>query len=227
MVQFHFLSTGNNRMSNAMYQASARIFTHNLKNLSAILKLAAKDAKARGIDPEVLLVSRLVPDMLPLTSQVQMATDNAKAACARLAGVDAPVFKDDEATFAQLQSRIKNTLAFVGLLKPAQFEGCEARDVVMTLPVGSLCFSGVDYLNGFALPNFYFHVGMVYSILRSNGVTLGKMDFLGKVPGMSGTGQIAKIMKLPAAKKKAKPKGKSKTESASRKTASKTARKKR
>ena len=203
-------------MGNSMYQASVQTFTHNLKNLSALLKAAAKDAKARGIDPDVLLIARLAPDMLPLTSQVQIATDNAKGACARLAGVDAPVFNDDETSFAQLETRIKNTLAFIRLLKPAQFAGSESRAVVMTLPIGTLSFSGVDYLNGWALPNFYFHMSTAYNILRHNGVSLGKADFLGKVPGIGATGQIAKMMGLPVAKAKAKAKAKEVTKKAAK-----------
>lgn len=193
-------------MSRAMYQASVQTFTHNLKNLSAILKAAATDAKTRGIDPEVLLNMRLAPDMLPLSSQVQIATDNAKGACARLAGVASPAFADDETTFAQLQARIKATLAFIRTLKAAQFEGSESRDIVMELPIGTLSFSGIDYLNGWALPNFYFHTTTAYNILRHNGVSLGKANFLGIVPGVQATGQLAKMMGLPTAKAKARKK---------------------
>jgi hypothetical protein len=207
MVQLRFYTLWSYPMSHAMYRASVPTFSHNLKNLSAILKLAAKDAKARGIDPAVLLNMRLAPDMLPLTSQVQIMTDNAKGACARLAGVDSPVYADDETTFAQLQARIKTTLGFLRGLKAVQFEGSEDRDIVMQTPIGKLFFSGVDYLNGWALPNFYFHNTTAYNILRHAGVSLGKADFLGKVPGVSATGQVAKMMGLPAAKPKAKKKG--------------------
>jgi hypothetical protein len=192
-------------MSNVMYRSSAQVFVHNLKNLSAILKLAVKDAKARGIDPAVLLNSRLSPDMFALARQVQIVTDNAKGCSARLAGVEPPVFADDETTFPQLEDRIKRTLAFIRSLKAAQFEGSEAREVVMKLPIGTLSFSGIDYLNGWALPNFYFHYTTAYNILRHNGVPLGKLNFLGAVPGMQMSGKIAKMMGgAPMAKAKKK-----------------------
>lgn len=192
-------------MSNLMYQCSAPVFTHNLKNLSAVLKSAARDAKARGIDPSVLLNSRLAPDMLPLTKQVQIATDHAKGCCARLAGVDAPVFQDNETTFEELEARIKRALAFIKSLKAPQFVGSESRDVVIKIPIGTLSFSGVDYLNGWAMPNFYFHYSTAYNILRHNGVALGKRDYLGKMPGVKATGKIAKMMGLkPAAKARKK-----------------------
>jgi hypothetical protein len=192
-------------MSNLMYQGSAQAFTHHLKNLSAILRVAAANAKARGIDPAVLLGARLAPDMHSLTRQVQMMSDNAKGSCARLAGVQPPVFEDTETTFAELEARIKRTLDFIRGLKPAQFAGSESRAIVMKMPIGTLSFNGADYLNGWALPNFYFHYTTVYSILRHNGVPLGKMNFLGQVPGMQMTGKIAKMMGAkPGAKAKKK-----------------------
>ncbi len=191
-------------MSYFMYQSSARVYVHNLKNLAAILKTAAKDAKTRGIEPSVLLNARLAPDMLPLTKQVQMITDNAKGCCARLAGVAPPVFEDNETSFAELQERIKRTLAFIRTLKASQFADAAAREVVMTIPIGKLKFSGSDYLNGWALPNFYFHFTTAYNILRHNGVSLGKIDFLGTVPGMEMSGKVAKMMGVkPKAKSKA------------------------
>ena len=181
-------------MSNSMYQGSALVFTHNLKNLSKLLKKAAADCKIRGYDPSVLLNTRLAPDMFPLVKQVQVATDNAKGCCARLTGVANPLFEDDETTFPELQERIKRVLAFIRSLKAAQFEGSDSRQVEMKTPIGNLTFNGADYLNGWALPNFYFHYGAAYNLLRHNGVQLGKLDFLGPVPGMTMSGKIAKMM---------------------------------
>lgn len=181
-------------MSNLMYKASAQVFVHNLKNLSAILKFAASDAKARGIDPAVLLNARLAPDMFALSRQVQIATDHAKGCSARLAGIEPPVFADNETTFAELQDRIKRVLDFIRGLKPAQFAGSESREIVIKMPIGTLAFNGQDYLNGWVLPNFYFHYTSAYNILRHNGVPVGKGHFLGAVPGMQMSGKIAKMM---------------------------------
>ena len=181
-------------MRETIYKSSKLVFEHNLKNLSAILKRASRDAKARNIDPVVLLHARLAPDMHPLVRQVQIATDHAKGCCSRMADVEIPVFPDEESTFAELEDRVKRTLGYLGGLKASQFAGSEDRKIVMKLSVGTLSFSGLDYLNGFALPNFYFHYTTAYNILRHNGVGLGKMDFLGAVPGMEMTGKIAKMM---------------------------------
>jgi len=181
-------------MSNSMYQGSAQVFVHNLKNLSKLLKKATADARERGYDPSVLLNTRLAPDMFPLIRQVQVTTDNAKGCSARLAGVDVPSYQDNETNFAELQERIKRTMAFIRSLKAAQFEGSDTRVVVMKTPIGNLTFNGADYLNGWALPNFYFHYAAAYSLLRHNGVQLGKLDYLGPVPGMTATGKIAKMI---------------------------------
>jgi hypothetical protein len=192
-------------MSNSMYKSSKLVFQHNLRNLSAIMKQASRDAKVRGIDPTVLLHARLAPDMHPLVRQVQIATDHAKGCCSRLADVEIPVFPDEESTVAELEDRVKRTLSFLRGLKAPQFKGSEDRKIVMKLSVGTLSFNGLDYLNGFALPNFYFHYTTAYNVLRHNGVGLGKMDFLGAVPGMEMTGKIAKMMGAKP-KKKAKKK---------------------
>lgn len=181
-------------MSDTIYKSSKLVFQHNLKNLSAMLNQASRDAKARNFDPAVLLQARLAPDMHPLVRQVQIATDHAKGCCSRLADVEIPVFPDEESTFAEVEDRVKRTLRFLRGLKASQFAGSEDRKIVIKLSVGTLSFSGLDYLNGFALPNFYFHYTTAYNILRHNGIGLGKMDFLGAVPGMEMTGRIAKMM---------------------------------
>jgi uncharacterized protein len=191
-------------MSDLIYQGSKPVFAHNLKNLSQILKQAAKDARARSIDPAVFLNARLSPDMFPLVKQVQIATDHAKGCCSRLAGVETPAFKDDEATFSELDVRIKRTLSFLGELKAKQFLGAEDKTIVLQLPIGTLSFSGVDYLNGWALPNFYFHYAAAYNILRHNGVEVGKANFLGAMPGVQMTGKIAKMMGVKPASKTGK-----------------------
>ncbi len=195
-------------MAPLMYQSSAAVFSHHLKNFSAILKTAAKDAKARGIEPAVLLNARLAPDMFPLVRQVQIATDNAKGCSARLAGVESPVYPDEESTFEELEARIKRVQGFIKGLRPADFEGSESREVELKLPFGTLRFTGADYLNGWALPNFYFHYSCAYAILRHNGLGLGKRDFLGMVPGVQPDARAAKAMGFKPAATKAKKKPK-------------------
>lgn len=190
-------------MSDSMYQLTVPVFIHNLKNASKFLKEAVKHAQKKGIEPTVLLNARLAPDMLPLTRQIQIVTDNAKGCCGRLAGVKPPVFKDGDATFAELEERLQTTIKFLRTLNKQQFAGSETRQIDMELPIGVLSFKGLDYVKGWVFPNFYFHLTTAYNILRNNGVELGKTNYLGMVPGMTATGKIAKMMGLKPAKKKA------------------------
>jgi hypothetical protein len=166
-------------MKISMYQASAPRFANTLRNLSAILDKAQAHAEAKKIEPAVFTQSRLAPDMFPLARQVQIACDSAKGTLARLAGVEIPKHEDTEQTFAELKTRIAKTVEFVESLKPAQIEGSEEREVVLKLRGQDVKFNGLQYLLGFAYPNFYFHVTTAYNILRHNGVEIGKRDYIG------------------------------------------------
>ncbi len=169
-------------MSITMYQASVPVLARTLGNLSAILKKAAAHAEQHKIDPAVLLSTRLFPDMFPLTRQVQIATDMARGAAARLAGVERPVHEDTETTFEELQARIGKTIAFIESIKPVQIDGSEERTITLSLRGTEVQFAGQPYLLHYALPNVYFHVTTAYAILRHCGVPLGKPDFIGGVP---------------------------------------------
>lgn len=166
-------------MNISMYQASTPRFVNTLKNLSAVLDKAQAHAEAKKIDPAVLANSRLYPDMFPLKRQVQVACDTAKGAVARLAGVEVPKHEDTEETFADLKARIAKTIAFIESIKPAQIDGSEAKNIHMKLGPREVDWQGMQYLLGFALPNFYFHTVTAYDILRNNGVELAKRDYIG------------------------------------------------
>lgn len=166
-------------MTLSMYQASIPVFIRGLNNFAAILKKGEDYAVAKKIDPSVFVNARLAPDMFPLSRQVQIATDVVKGGGARLAGVDVPSFADEETTFAELQARIAKTIAFLETLKPAQIDGSENKPVTLKVGGRELQFTGQVYLLSFVLLNLYFHTTVAYSILRHNGVDVGKMDFLG------------------------------------------------
>lgn len=168
-------------MKMSMYQASVPPMTRTLRNLSAILKKGAAHAKARKIDPAVLVNARLAPDMFPLSRQVQIACDVAKFGAARLSGMKPPRFSDKESTFPELLARVNRTLKFLQRVKRTAIDGSEDREIVIKFPNGQLDLKGLPYLTGWVLPNLYFHVMATYAILRHNGVDVGKRDYLGKV----------------------------------------------
>lgn len=168
-------------MSLSMHSASVPVFTRMLGNLQSWLDKAEAHAAARKFDTGVLLAARLAPDMLPFTRQIQIACDGAKFGISRLAGVEAPKFEDNEASFAELRERIRKTLDFVQSVPADQIDGTEDKDVTVPRRDGSMVLKGEFYLKHFVLPNFYFHVTTTYALLRHNGVDLGKRDYLGKL----------------------------------------------
>jgi uncharacterized protein len=160
--------------------ASLPVFTTMLGNLAHCLQKAAAHAEARRFDPNVLLSARLAPDMLPFAVQIRIACDAAKFGAARLAGIEAPVFADDETTLAQLHERITKTVAWLATVPADKIDGRESADI--TFPVGrdgaTRTMAGEAYLKHWVLPNLFFHVTTAYALLRHNGVDLGKRDYL-------------------------------------------------
>ena len=161
-------------MSFSIYDASVPVFAASLANIRNWLD------KALTEKPEAeLLAARLTPDMRPFPAQIQMASDSAKNAIARLAGIETPKMPDTEASFAELKARCDATIAFVQSVSPEALAGAEDRAITLSFPNGiGYKFDGRTYLTGFALPNFFFHVTTTYALLRAAGVTLGKPDFL-------------------------------------------------
>jgi hypothetical protein len=167
-------------MTISMYQAGIPPITRALDNLAAVLEKGRQHVEARNIEPEVLIASRLYPDMFPLAKQVQIASDVSKGGMARLAQMDPPAFEDNEKTFAELIERCRKTIAFLQTIKPQQIDGSEKRVVTWKVRAGERSMEGMPYLLTHVLPNVFFHATTTYAILRHNGVELGKADFLGK-----------------------------------------------
>jgi uncharacterized protein len=164
-----------------MYEIVVPQFTKMLQNLSAILKKGGQHAETKKFDVEVLLNSRLAPDQFNLTRQIQIACDSAKLCGARLTGKDAPVNDDKEKTLPELLGRIQQTVSFLHTLSVDDFNGAEDRKISQPRWEGKW-LTGNEYLLQHAIPNVYFHVTTAYSILRHNGVDVGKKDYLGEMP---------------------------------------------
>lgn len=166
-------------MALSMYSASVPVLTRMLGNMLKWLDKAQAHADARKFDSANYLGLRLAPDMLPLSSQVQIACDMVKGCMPRLAGQEVPKWPDGETTLEQLGARIRKTIDFANSFDAAHIDGSDAREIVLQMRTGEVRFSGEDYLTNFVLPNVYFHASMLYALLRQAGVELGKRDFLG------------------------------------------------
>lgn len=168
-------------MSVSVHALTVGQFVPMLKNLGKILEKAEAFAAAKKVEAGVIEGLRLAPDMLSFARQVQLASDFAKNSTARLAGIEAPKFEDNEKTLEELKARVAKTIDWLGTVQAAQLEGAESRHIVIPLRTRTLEMDGLPFLQKWALPNFYFHVTTAYALLRHVGVEVGKQDFLGGV----------------------------------------------
>lgn len=164
-----------------LYEITVPYFIKMLHNLEHILEKGARHAETKKFDMDVLLNSRLAPDQFPLTRQIQIACDTAKLAAFRLTEKAAPTHADTEKTYVEFQERIKSTIQYLESLSAADFKGSETKQITTPRWEGQWV-TGAEFVSHHALPNFYFHVTTAYSILRHNGVDVGKKDYLGAMP---------------------------------------------
>jgi hypothetical protein len=163
----------------SIHQVSVPIFDRSLKALSNCIDKAVAHVEARKIDPAALTAFRFYPDMFPFSRQVQLATNHATGAPARLAGIELPKYDDSETALPQLKARIGKALDFIATIDPAKMDGAEDRALtVMAAGRERIFDTGYAYLFTHAMPNFFFHVTTAYDMLRHNGIELGKRDFL-------------------------------------------------
>lgn len=167
-------------MTISMYNASVPVFKQLLDSLNDILAKANEHVMEHKIDPNTLLQASLFPDMFNLTRQVQIATEFAKGVTARLAGIEVPVYEDNEMSFEELQARIAKTLHFITSVEPTKIEGSEEREIITRQGTPKeKRFTGLSYLLHYGVPQFFFHVTTAYDILRHNGIAIGKRDYMG------------------------------------------------
>ncbi|RYY01817.1 MAG: DUF1993 domain-containing protein [Gammaproteobacteria bacterium] len=164
-----------------LYAITITQYQKLLGNLSAILDKAAAYAESKKISVDVLLNSRLAPDQFNLIRQVQIACDTAKFGAARITGKEAPGHPDTETTLDELKARIKTVQDYLATYKAEDFSGAAERHVSQPRWEGKY-LTGQEYTLEHSFPNINFHIATAYSILRSNGVDVGKKDFLGPLP---------------------------------------------
>ena len=165
-------------MSLSLYDVSVPVLARGMRNMGAFLEKARRHAATTGMADSELLEARLFEDMLPLTGQVQRASDSARFVVSRVGQQTVDPIEDNETSFDDLQRRIQATLDVLAAAPASCMDGREEAQVVVKTRAGELHFTGRDYVLSFALPNFFFHVTTAYAILRHKGVSVGKVDFL-------------------------------------------------
>jgi hypothetical protein len=149
-----------------------------LGQLDKWLETASAFAATKSFDPNLFLGFRLAPDQFAFARQVQTACDSAKLAASRLSGKDAPSHPDTEQTLDELRARVRAVTAYLDGFSAKDFQGAATRTVTQPRWEGKV-MTGADYFVEHAVPNFFFHLNHSYAILRHNGVSIGKRDYLG------------------------------------------------
>jgi hypothetical protein len=161
-------------LSDILYQATAPVIVRALNKLSVLLDKAVE----HGLSETELMDARLAPDMLPFPKQIQICSDTAKFAMARLTATEGPAMPDTENTIEELKARIARTVAYVQSVDKSLFAGAPDREIVLKFPSVEMSFTGAEYVTDFVLPNLFFHISIAYALLRQRGVKIGKGDFL-------------------------------------------------
>ena len=166
-------------------------------NLNMLLGLLDKAEEQLGADKaEALLSARLAPDTWPLATQLRLAALQAQEAPMRLLGQQMPGSLDElltearnggdhPGTLVEARARIAEALAFLETLGPNAFDNVEPdRPMAFDLPMGmTFDLTRSQFARDWALGQFYFRVVAAYAILRSEGVEIGKAEY---VPHMFG-----------------------------------------
>ena len=164
-----------------LYDLTNTQFVKMLKNLSGIFDKAAHHAETKKFDVEVMLQARLAPDQFNFIRQIQILCDTAKKCAAQLAGKEAPVHPDNEKTLIELRARVTSVIAYLETFSARDYVEAPHRRISQPRWEGQY-MTGQEFVQHHAIPNFYFHLTAAYSILRHNGVDVGKKDFLGAMP---------------------------------------------
>ncbi|MCW8193707.1 DUF1993 domain-containing protein [Proteobacteria bacterium 005FR1] len=163
-------------------------YTQMLGALSAWLE-KAQDQMPEA-DAEALLSARLAPDMFPLSTQIRFACVQAREAVCRLKDEPFPESITEmleegrnagerPGSLADAQARIDETLAVLGDLATDALDAGADKPLVHELPNGMILdLTAEQYARDWTLGQFYFHVMIAYSILRSQNVELGKADYV-------------------------------------------------
>lgn len=160
-----------------LFDASVPVFRRYLQQLQGLLHKGAQHVPEAG--HAALLQAQLAPGMLPLAVQAEVAVNFVFRACAPLAGQAVPPHGEHRTSFATLQARVAQGLAYLDTLAPADFAQAVQRQISDPAGDTTVTLDGATFLQQYVLPNFFFHLGMVYAILRQQGVSLGKADWDG------------------------------------------------
>ncbi|KEO85855.1 hypothetical protein EH30_15200 [Erythrobacter sp. JL475] len=136
--------------------------------------------KAEGHEAgEALLHARLAKDMFPLHTQIRFTIDQVVTALKRLGQVDLSTDDSDITSFADAHSRIATARELIAGTDAATWPA-SSEIVEFDLPNGmAFAMQAHEYCRDWATPQVYFHLMTTYTILRAEGLAVGKADYVG------------------------------------------------
>ena len=170
-------------MAISLYDVTVTSFLQTLGGVSGFLDRGLSHFQDNNIDPDTIVDVRLFPNMLPFWFQVSSVAHHTLDAIDGVrAGTFSPGGASPPLTYADLQKLIADAQAGLKALDPAEVNGFEGRDMVFAMGELKMPFTAESFLMSFSIPNLHFHATTAYDILRTQGVPLGKRDYLGALP---------------------------------------------
>jgi uncharacterized protein len=168
-------------MSSTLHAATVGIYSQILPQVARLIDKAEAHCAEHGLAAEALTDARLAPDMWNFAMQVQCSVQHSAGAVQALrSGKTGPDLRTAPTDFASLREMVAAGLGVLQTVEPGEIDAAADRDILFEYGTGRMEFAGEDYLLSFALPNFMFHSATAYAVLRSQGVAIGKRDFLGR-----------------------------------------------
>ena len=167
-------------MAIPLYDLTVASYLQTLGAVSGFLDRGGAHCQDNNIDPESIVETRLWDDMLPFRFQIISVAHHSRGAIeGAKKGVFGPPTESRPLTYTQLQELVRETIAALKALTPADVNALEGSAVTFQMRDFKIPFTAENFLMSFSMPNFYFHASTAYDILRSKGVPLGKRDFMG------------------------------------------------
>jgi hypothetical protein len=164
----------------SLYDVTVPAFRQTLTAVAGVIDKAQAHCAAKAVPERELIEARLSEDMLPFAYQVKSTAVHSVGALEALAkGAFSPDMTPPPTTFADLRHKIAGALQALAAFSPGDVDAYVGRDMLFTVRDFKIPFTAENFLLSFSLPNFYFHATTAYGILRSKGVALGKLDFMG------------------------------------------------
>ncbi|OKH22832.1 hypothetical protein NIES593_12005 [Hydrococcus rivularis NIES-593] len=154
--------------------ALQNIFNSRLDTLSHLLDVAESHFTD---DVESLLQGRIAPDMFPFGTQIAFTCNQPRNFALWCLGQSANNLNPNVTSLTEARSHISSTKELLAAINVVDAKLSE----IYRFELGQGLYvelSGLSYVNDFLIPNFYFHLTTAYNILRMEGASIGKRDFM-------------------------------------------------